>query len=58
MAFVARAEQNPISDQDTAQPAMNSMRRKRERERESERMRRVSPMSIVSYIYYTTISLV
>lgn len=54
MAFVARAEQNPISDQDTAQPAMNSMRRKRE----SERMRRVSPMSIVSYIYYTTISLV
>ena len=56
MAFVARAEQNPISDQDTAQPAMNSMRRKRERE--SERMRRVSPMSIVSYIYYTTISLV
>ena len=34
MAFVARAEQNPISDQDTAQPAMNSMRRKRERVRE------------------------
>ena len=37
MAFVARAEQNPISDQDTAQPAMNSMRRKRERERERVR---------------------
>ena len=25
MAFVARAEQNPISDQDTAQPAMNTI---------------------------------
>ena len=32
MAFVARAEQNPISDQDTAQPAMNSTYEEKERE--------------------------